>query len=119
MKKINLVITVIFTLIWAGNSFGQAHPEVGRTVGIKATKVKTTKIKSKKPSGFSEVSGLTQETQYRRKHSRRKSAQYNPKEIGIDKIKARKPTSFTSAEGRSMSFELRRKPRKGKRVHKP
>ena len=76
------------------------------------TQKTVTKVKTKKPNGFQEISGIGME---RGKNPRRKSAQYNPKEIGIDKIKAKKTTSFTSAEGRSMSFELRRKhPRKRK-----
>lgn len=52
-------------------------------------------IKSNKPKGFSDVSGLTQETQ-QRKNSRRNSAQYNPKEIGVDKIKAKNNVSLSN-----------------------
>ena len=50
------------------------------------------KIEPRKSKGFTEVTGLDIQVE-RRKHSRRKSAQYNPKEIGIDKIKARKSKS--------------------------
>ena len=108
MRKVTLILVTVFMLILANNAFGQWHPEIDRVKG----KVKTTKIKPRNPKGFTEVSGLSIETQ-RRKRPRRKSAQYNPKEVGIDKIKGKKPTSFTSAEGRSMSFELRRRhPRK-------
>ena len=117
MRKLNLILITIFIIILAGNAFGQWHPEIDKMKG--KVKPKTTaKIKAKKPKGFTEVTGLDIQVE-RRKKPHRKSAQYNPKEVGIDKIKARKPKSFTSAEGRSMSFELKRKPRKGKRVHKP
>ena len=74
---------------------------------------RTRKPKINKPQGFQEISGIGMEVNSRSKNPRRKSVQYNPKEVGIDKIKSKKPTNFTSAEGRSMSFELRRKqPRK-------
>ncbi|MCU0240678.1 MAG: hypothetical protein MUC29_14655 [Pyrinomonadaceae bacterium] len=73
------------------------------------------KRKPKKPNNFQEVSGIGMEVTSIKKNTKRKSAQYNPKEVGIDKIKAKKPANFTSAEGRSMSFELRKKrPRKRK-----
>lgn len=142
MKKANLTIiaTIIATFVFSMFAFQPTITEANDNVSPTATpsprkmitKRKTSKgvwehsnippsnakIKPKKPKNFTEVSGLSVETQ--RKHPRRKSsAQYNPKEVGIDKIKAKKSTSFTSAEGRSMSLELRRKPRKGKRVHKP
>lgn len=102
-RNLFAIIFASLVLVFTTNAFGQWHPEIDR--------VKTTK-KINKTKGFTEVSGLSIETQ-RRKRPRRKSAQYNPKEVGIDKIKGKKPTSFTSAEGRSMSFELRRRhPRK-------
>ncbi|MBX7170490.1 MAG: hypothetical protein K1X72_05990 [Pyrinomonadaceae bacterium] len=116
MRKLNLIIIVIFTLMVSANAFGQWHPEIDRVKG----KVKTTKIKPNKSKGFTEVSGLTQETQYRRKHSRRKSAQYNPKEVGINKIKARKSKSsmiFDDTDGAEKVTI--KQPHKGKRVHKP
>lgn len=112
MLKRNLFAIIIagFVFVFTGNAFGQWHPEIGKV----KRKVKTTKIKPQNHTGFTEVTGLDIQVGCRNR-SRRKSAQYNPKEVSVDKIKARKLTSFTSAEGRSMSFELRRKqPRKRK-----
>jgi hypothetical protein len=71
--------------------------------------------KPKKPSNFQEVSGIGMEVTSVRKKPTVKSAQYNPKEVGIDKIKTKKSANFTGAEGRTMSVELRKKqPRKRK-----
>jgi hypothetical protein len=66
------------------------------------------KRKPNKPNNFQEVSGIGMEVTSVRKKPTAKSAQYNPKEVGIDKIKAKKSANFTSAEGRTMS-ELRKK----------
>lgn len=115
MRKVTLILVTVFMLILAGNAFGQWHPEIDRVKG----KVKTTKIKPKNPKGFTEVSGLSIETQ-RRRRPRRKSAQYNPKEVGIDKIKARKSKSsiiFDDTDGAEKVTI--KQPSKGKRVHKP
>jgi len=70
------------------------------------------KIKPKKPTSFTEVSGLSVETQ-RRKHPRRKSSQYNPKEVGIDKIKARKSKSSIIFDDTDGAEKVTRKKPKG------
>jgi hypothetical protein len=65
--------------------------------------------KPKKPNNFQEVSGIGMEVTSVRKKPTVKSAQYNPKEVGIDKVKGNKSANFTNAEGRTMSVELRKK----------
>ena len=140
MKKVNSIIiaTIIATFVFSMFAFQPTETEASNNVSPLAsatprkirkmprrqtievendethrTKKTVTKVKTKKPNGFTEVSGLTMEAS--RKNPRRKSAQYNPKELGIDKIKPKKPTSFTAGDGRSLDFELRRKhPRKRK-----
>ena len=115
LNKNLFAIAIIMLGLGITSAFGQWHPEIDRVKG----KVKTTKIKPKNPKGFTEVSGLSIETQ-RRRRPRRKSAQYNPKEIGIDKIKARKSKSsmiFDDTDGAEKVTI--KQPHKGKRVHKP
>lgn len=132
MRKSNAIIiaTILATFIVSMYAFSPTKTEASNSVLPSATPsprkirkisgdgttnhFRTKTKRTNRPKGFTEVTGLDIQVE-RRKNPRRKSAQYNPKKVGINKIKAKKPTNFTSAEGRSMSFELRRKkPRKRK-----
>ncbi len=46
--------------------------------------------KPKKPNNFQEVSGIGMEVTKVKKNTKRKPAQYNPKEIGIDRSKSKR-----------------------------
>ena len=79
----------------------------GKTT-IPSSVTRKTKVKPKKPNSFQEISGIGMEA---RKHPRRKSAQYNPKEVGIDKVVRRKASkNEVSIE----TLERRKNPRKRK-----
>ncbi len=127
MKKFNLTViaTIIATFIFSMFAFQPTTTEASNNAlpsatpsprGIRPKTIQSpiTKIKAKKPV-LSGVGDLDNQAARRSKQPRRKSAQYNPKEVGIDKIKAKQTTNFTSAEGRSMSFELRTKHPRRKR----
>lgn len=96
MRKVNFIIIAIFTLILAGNAFGQWHPEIDRVKG----KVKTTKIKAKKPGSFQEVSGIGME---RRKHPNRNSV------WGMETNYRKKPQNISNPIGTGGNIAVRRK----------
>ncbi len=105
MKKTNLaIIAIVFALLAISIITIEPTPAKASNNASPSAMSTPRKIQPRKPKSFQEISGIGMELTSRRKQTRR-TAQYNPKEIGIDKVRRNKQLGDTA------THERRRRPR--------